>query len=102
MLSTEGFMARTPAATNVVGPCGQSSRAGEPSATAKQLEYPGPTPVGRPSPPATRRAMPRPRPRISVFPKCYFDELYQGKMDYLDWVRRAATLGAEGLEHYDG
>ncbi len=41
-------------------------------------------------------------PRISVFPKCYFDDLYQRKMDYLVWVRQAATLGAEGLEHYDG
>jgi len=42
------------------------------------------------------------KPRISVFPKCYFDELYSGKMDYLDWLRTAATLGAEGVEHYDG
>jgi sugar phosphate isomerase/epimerase len=41
-------------------------------------------------------------PRISVFPKCYFDELYHGTMDYLDWLRQAATLGAEGVEHYDG
>jgi sugar phosphate isomerase/epimerase len=41
-------------------------------------------------------------PRISVFPKCYFDEIYSGKMDYLDWLRMAATLGAEGVEHYDG
>jgi sugar phosphate isomerase/epimerase len=42
------------------------------------------------------------RPRISVFPKCYFDELYRGSMDYLAWLRDAATLGAEGVEHYDG
>jgi sugar phosphate isomerase/epimerase len=41
-------------------------------------------------------------PRISVFPKCYFDELYAGTMDYGQWIRQAATLGAEGLEHYDG
>jgi sugar phosphate isomerase/epimerase len=41
-------------------------------------------------------------PRISVFPKCYFDELYSGKMDYLAWLRDAATLGGEGVEHYDG
>jgi sugar phosphate isomerase/epimerase len=41
-------------------------------------------------------------PRVSVFPKCYFDELYQRKMNYLDWLREAATLGAEGVEHYDG
>ena len=46
--------------------------------------------------------MSRPRPQISVFPKCYFDELYQGKRDYLGWLRQAATLGAEGVEHYDG
>lgn len=41
-------------------------------------------------------------PRISVFPKCYFDELCRGSMDYLDWLRQAATLGGEGVEHYDG
>jgi sugar phosphate isomerase/epimerase len=46
--------------------------------------------------------MPRPQPRISVFPKCYFDELYQRKRDYLGWLRDAATLGAEGVEHFDG
>jgi len=41
-------------------------------------------------------------PRISVFPKCYFDRLCRGDMDYGAWIRSAATLGAEGLEHYDG
>jgi sugar phosphate isomerase/epimerase len=46
--------------------------------------------------------MPRPQPRISVFPKCWFDDLYQGKRDYLEWLRQAAGLGAEGVEHYDG
>jgi sugar phosphate isomerase/epimerase len=46
--------------------------------------------------------MSRPQPRISVFPKCYFDELYQRRRSYLDWLRAAATLGAEGVEHYDG
>ena len=46
--------------------------------------------------------MNNPSPRISVFPKCYFDDLYSGKMDYLAWLRDAATLGAEGVEHYDG
>ena len=44
----------------------------------------------------------RTAPRISVFPKCYFDELYTGRMDYLEWLRQAGTLGAEGVEHYDG
>ena len=41
-------------------------------------------------------------PRISVFPKCYFDDLCSGRRDYLQWLRDAATLGAEGVEHYDG
>src|SRR5579884_65709 len=44
----------------------------------------------------------RARPRISVFPKCFFDELISRRMDYLDWLGMAATLGAEGVEHYDG
>ena len=42
------------------------------------------------------------QPCISVFPKCYFDELCRGSMDYLGWLRTAATLGGEGVEHYDG
>lgn len=41
-------------------------------------------------------------PRISVFPKCFFDDLCARRMDYGDWLRQAATLGAEGVEHYDG
>jgi sugar phosphate isomerase/epimerase len=46
--------------------------------------------------------MSKPAPKISVFPKCYFDEIYSGRMDYVGWIRQAATLGAEGVEHYDG
>jgi sugar phosphate isomerase/epimerase len=41
-------------------------------------------------------------PKVSVFPKCYFDELVDGRMAYERWIRDAATLGAEGIEHYDG
>jgi sugar phosphate isomerase/epimerase len=41
-------------------------------------------------------------PRISVFPKCYFDELTDGRMSFDGWIRNAATLGGEGVEHYDG
>ena len=41
------------------------------------------------------------RPRISVFPKCYFDDLVSGRMDYVGWIHDAATLGGEGVEHYD-
>lgn len=40
-------------------------------------------------------------PRISVFPKCYFDDLASGRMSYVSWIRDAATLGGEGVEHYD-
>ena len=46
--------------------------------------------------------MSRAYPKISVFPKCYFDELYEGKRDYVEWIHQAATLGAEGVEHYVG
>jgi sugar phosphate isomerase/epimerase len=46
--------------------------------------------------------MERVQPRISVFPKCYFDQLCRGDLEYATWIRSAATLGAEGLEHYDG
>jgi len=46
--------------------------------------------------------MNKPVPRISVFPKCYFDDLNRGTMEYLRWLRQAPTLGAEGVEHYDG
>jgi sugar phosphate isomerase/epimerase len=42
-----------------------------------------------------------PAPRISVFPKCYFDELVRGDRDYVRWIHDAVTLGGEGIEHYD-
>jgi sugar phosphate isomerase/epimerase len=38
---------------------------------------------------------------VSVFPKCYFDLLCSGEMDYVAWIRSAVALGAEGIEHYD-
>jgi sugar phosphate isomerase/epimerase len=41
-------------------------------------------------------------PRLSVFPKCWFDELVRGKRDYVPWIHDAARLGGEGIEHYDG
>ena len=41
-------------------------------------------------------------PRISVFPKCYFDALVSGEMPYLDWIMSAVALGGDGIEHYDG
>lgn len=41
-------------------------------------------------------------PRISLFPKCYFDDFTAGRRSYEAWIREAAILGGEGLEHYDG
>ena len=41
-------------------------------------------------------------PRISVFPKCWFDDFVAGTRDYLSWIREAPPLGGEGIEHYDG
>lgn len=41
-------------------------------------------------------------PRISVFPKCFFDELTDGRLSFEGWIRDAAMLGGEGVEHYDG
>ncbi len=40
-------------------------------------------------------------PRISVFPKCYEVELVSGERSYTEWIHDAATLGGEGVEHYD-
>jgi sugar phosphate isomerase/epimerase len=40
-------------------------------------------------------------PRISVFPKCYVDDLIAQRRSYVEWIHDAATLGGEGLEHYD-
>ncbi|HET7220714.1 MAG TPA: sugar phosphate isomerase/epimerase family protein [Vicinamibacterales bacterium] len=40
-------------------------------------------------------------PRISVFPKCYFDEIVSGARSYVSWIHDAGTLGGEGVEHYD-
>jgi sugar phosphate isomerase/epimerase len=40
-------------------------------------------------------------PRISVFPKCYLDDLIARRRSYVQWIHDAATLGGEGVEHYD-
>src|SRR5678809_1403579 len=41
-------------------------------------------------------------PRISVFPKFAFDQLVAREMSFEQWIRDAAELGGEGIEHYDG
>lgn len=40
------------------------------------------------------------KPRISVFPKGYMEELSDGRMTLFEWIDMAGTLGAEGLELY--
>ena len=42
-----------------------------------------------------------PAPRISVFPKCYVEDLVAKRRSYINWIHDAATLGGEGVEHYD-
>jgi sugar phosphate isomerase/epimerase len=42
-----------------------------------------------------------PAPRISVFPKCYVEDLVAKRRSYVEWIHDAATLGGEGVEHYD-
>jgi sugar phosphate isomerase/epimerase len=41
-------------------------------------------------------------PLISVFPKCWFDDFVRFERSYVEWIHQAATLGADGVEHYDG
>lgn len=41
--------------------------------------------------------------KISVFPKCYIEDIAQhGTMTLFDWITMAPELGGEGLELYDG
>jgi sugar phosphate isomerase/epimerase len=42
------------------------------------------------------------KPKISVFPKCYLDQICSGEMNLVDWIYDAVQLGGEGIEHYDG
>jgi sugar phosphate isomerase/epimerase len=42
-------------------------------------------------------------PKISAFPKCYIDEIAGTRsMSVFDWIDRALSLDADGLEMYDG
>lgn len=40
--------------------------------------------------------------KIAAFPKCYIDDIVAGKMSLFTWIEQAESLGAEGLELYDG
>ena len=39
---------------------------------------------------------------ISAFPKCYLEEITNGKMSVFDWIEMAKQLDADGLEMYTG
>jgi len=42
-------------------------------------------------------------PKLSVFPKCYMDELCVTRtMTLFDWIELAGTLGVDGVEMYPG
>jgi sugar phosphate isomerase/epimerase len=40
--------------------------------------------------------------RVSLFPKCYIEDIVEGRMGLFDWIRMAPELGGDGLELYDG
>ncbi len=41
--------------------------------------------------------------KIAAFPKCYLDEISQHRtMSVFDWIEMSQSLGAEGLEMYEG
>ena len=39
---------------------------------------------------------------IAAFPKCYLEDITEGKMDVFDWVDMSVQLECEGLELYSG
>ena len=40
--------------------------------------------------------------KISAFPKCYLEEISDGRMTVFDWISMAKPLNADGLEMYEG
>jgi sugar phosphate isomerase/epimerase len=41
-------------------------------------------------------------PRLAAFPKCWLDEIVNGRMSVFEWIDRARGLPAGGLEMYEG
>jgi sugar phosphate isomerase/epimerase len=39
---------------------------------------------------------------ISAFPKCYLEQITEGKLSLFKWIEMAKDLGADGLEMYEG
>jgi sugar phosphate isomerase/epimerase len=40
--------------------------------------------------------------KISAFPKCYIEEISEGRMSVFEWIAMAKELDADGLEMYEG
>jgi len=40
--------------------------------------------------------------KISAFPKCYIEEISDGRMSVFEWIETAKQLDADGLEMYEG
>ena len=40
--------------------------------------------------------------KISAFPKCYLNEISEGRMSVFEWIAMARDLDADGLEMYQG
>ena len=40
--------------------------------------------------------------KIAAFPKCYLESISEGQMSVFEWIEMAKSLGAEGLEMYEG
>ncbi len=40
--------------------------------------------------------------KISAFPKCYLEDISNGKMSLFEWIEMAKKLDADGLEMYSG
>ncbi len=40
--------------------------------------------------------------KISAFPKCYIEEISDGRMSVFEWITMAKELDADGLEMYEG
>jgi sugar phosphate isomerase/epimerase len=40
--------------------------------------------------------------KIAAFPKCYLEDITEGRLSLFKWIEMAKDLGAEGLEMYEG
>jgi sugar phosphate isomerase/epimerase len=40
--------------------------------------------------------------KIAAFPKCYLEDITEGRLNLFKWIEMAKALGADGLEMYEG